>query len=326
MMTTRASSTALLVSTLLAGLLVHCSGRNEKRPDFTNDPPEAQAGPDAASSAGEEVFFDGSASTDLDGQVVSYLWNFGDGAEAAGAVVGHTYVDGGTFLVTLTVTDDRDATDSDQLLMTVADPIPVAVATFTSPVHAGEPVAFDASASTAAAAISAWRWSFGDGTTATGEVVNHTYDRSGTFTVRLTVEDIEARSGETVEAIEVFPIDIDGVFDVVSTPPSVACTKYNAIFEDTVLTIAVLDTAGNVTARGNTLHDWTGTLSGTQLSLSASYIAPTGGGCINAPVSATLTATVGAGTFTGSVFAYYDLGAADCQCTANFPITGTRRP
>ncbi|MDF1563126.1 MAG: PKD domain-containing protein [Deltaproteobacteria bacterium] len=306
-------------------LLAACSGRNEHRPDLNNDPPEAQAGPDLSGNAGEELFFDGSASTDLDGEIVSYLWNFGDGSEASGVVVSHTYADGGNYLATLTVTDDRNAEDQDQALVTIAEPVPVAVASFPTPVHAGEPITFDATGSTAAAAISAWRWSFGDGTTATGETVTHTYDRSGTFTVRLTVEDIDARSGEWSGPIEVFPIDIDGVYDLAITPINANCGGYTASFTDTVLTLTVLDAEGNVTGQGNTGHTWTGTLSGTSLSLSSAYSAPTGGGCIDTTVDAVLSATfAGDGTFSGTAAPFYP-GIIGCQCSAAFSVTGTPR-
>jgi hypothetical protein len=55
------------------------------------------------------VAFDGSGSTD-DGSVSAYAWDFGDGAEGAGAQVSHEYVQSGQYTAKLTVTDDRGAT------------------------------------------------------------------------------------------------------------------------------------------------------------------------------------------------------------------------
>jgi hypothetical protein len=56
---------------------------------------------------GRTVGVDAGASTDSDGQVVKYLWEFGDGSFATGATASHTYLEGGTYRVTLTVADDR---------------------------------------------------------------------------------------------------------------------------------------------------------------------------------------------------------------------------
>ena len=53
--------------------------------------------------------FNGSGSKDNDGSITSYAWNFGDGTAGSGAVVTHVYRTAGTFVVTLTVTDNGGA-------------------------------------------------------------------------------------------------------------------------------------------------------------------------------------------------------------------------
>lgn len=69
-------------------------------------PPVANpAGPYQGTTA-SPVAFDGSASSDPDGTIVSYDWTFGDGGTASGATPTHAYSTAGTFTVTLTVTDD----------------------------------------------------------------------------------------------------------------------------------------------------------------------------------------------------------------------------
>ncbi|MEQ9499147.1 MAG: PKD domain-containing protein [Deltaproteobacteria bacterium] len=75
-----------------------------------NLPPNADAGPQRFADPAEIVTFNGNGSTDSDGTIVAYLWDFGDGANASGQSVTHQYATGGQYTVTLTVTDDDGAT------------------------------------------------------------------------------------------------------------------------------------------------------------------------------------------------------------------------
>jgi PKD repeat protein/archaellum component FlaF (FlaF/FlaG flagellin family) len=56
----------------------------------------------------ETVNFSASASFDPDGSIIMYYWNFGDTTNGTGLSLNHTYGNGGTFFVTLTVTDNDD--------------------------------------------------------------------------------------------------------------------------------------------------------------------------------------------------------------------------
>jgi len=78
---------------------------------------------------GESVSFEGMAE-DPDGDDLTYLWDFGDGVSSTALVPGnHTYSDSGSYTVTFTVTDSKDASDptADTRTITVA----AAGATFT---------------------------------------------------------------------------------------------------------------------------------------------------------------------------------------------------
>lgn len=63
--------------------------------------------------------FDGSNSSDSDGSIASYEWEFGDESTATGVSAEHTYSSEGTYSVTLTVTDDEGATDTETQDVTV---------------------------------------------------------------------------------------------------------------------------------------------------------------------------------------------------------------
>lgn len=64
----------------------------------------------ASTVVGQTVSFDASASTASGGSIVGYAWSLGDGSGASGPTVSHAYTAAGTFVATLTVTDDRGAT------------------------------------------------------------------------------------------------------------------------------------------------------------------------------------------------------------------------
>ena len=64
--------------------------------------------------------FDGSDSTDADGTIASYSWDFGDSTpNGSGVTPSHTYAAAGTYTVVLTVTDDDGDTDTDTQSVTV---------------------------------------------------------------------------------------------------------------------------------------------------------------------------------------------------------------
>lgn len=78
-----------------------------------NNPPTADTGGPYNGLLNENIEFDGSKSTDSDGDIVSYSWDFGDGNIGNSKTVNHTFEAAGNYSITLTVTDDDSATDTD---------------------------------------------------------------------------------------------------------------------------------------------------------------------------------------------------------------------
>lgn len=85
-----------------------------------NQPPVTVAKPDNQTIyAGEEAWFSGHDSYDLDGNIESYFWDFQDGTYSSDSNTTHVFNSPGNYTVTLTVTDDLGATDSDSVNITV---------------------------------------------------------------------------------------------------------------------------------------------------------------------------------------------------------------
>jgi PKD repeat protein len=176
--------------------------------------PTAVIGTTAVSAS--TVAVDGAASTDSGGKIVGYAWNFGDGSSATGATAQHTYVAGGTYTVTLTVTDSSGvkATATKDVSAAVQNQAPTA--SF-STVTSGLIVAFDATASKDLdGSVASYAWSFGDGTTGTGSAPTHTFGSAGTYAVGLTVTDDRGATGTLRQQITVAKVN---------TPPTATFTK-----------------------------------------------------------------------------------------------------
>jgi PKD repeat protein len=91
----------------------------------TLEPPVAIAEPDTQYvNVGETALLTGSSSYDPDGYIVSYEWDFGDGATGSGMDTSHVYTSSGTYTVTLTVTDNDGLMDSDTCTVIVEEVLP----------------------------------------------------------------------------------------------------------------------------------------------------------------------------------------------------------
>jgi chitodextrinase len=95
-------------------------------PDDINTPPVADlsAGGPYQGFVNSELTFDGSKSSDSDGTILSWSWNFGDGTNGSGKIITHVYTTPGTYQVNLTVTDNDRAinTDTSAVILKVNNP------------------------------------------------------------------------------------------------------------------------------------------------------------------------------------------------------------
>jgi PKD repeat protein len=154
---------------------------------------------------GLDASFDGTGSSDPDGEVVSYSWDFGDGTPAvSGATPTHHFTTGGDHAVTLTVTDDDGATGTVTHTVSTTMPNQAPTASFTHTVDE-RTVSVTSTSSDPDGTVVSYSWNWGDGTAAgSGATATHAYATGGDYTVTLTVTDDDgatATSTATVTAI-----------------------------------------------------------------------------------------------------------------------------
>lgn len=242
-----------------------------------NSAPDANAGPDQIFLLLDgvnqvQVSLDGSASSDSDGQIVSYVWSGTpdpDDQARPQVILGV-----GSHVFTLTVTDDQGNSASDQVNITVnaADnQAPQAVAS----VSAGSgavpfAVQFTGSnSSDADGSLVAWHWDFGDGASADEADPAHNYTTPGTYTATLTVTDDQGAAAIAtveVQANVVVPASADTyVYEFLGNQsPSAATLVWNheanhgaralMDFDDLDAWLATLP-SGSFTATLNLYHE-----------------------------------------------------------------------
>jgi peptide/nickel transport system substrate-binding protein len=184
---------------------------------------------------GESIQFDATGSSDEDGSIVSYLWDFGDGTQSTNKLESHKYLNPGEYIISLSVTDDKGAVgnnDKKLTYVTVLHPevssssdLPHAlISVRSSVIGAGSEIEFNGEGSWAwyagspsTSSVTSWAWDFGDGNTAEGSVVKHTFGSSGGFSsyssvgnypVKLTVQSSNGSSDTVYQTIRVLPDEV----------------------------------------------------------------------------------------------------------------------
>jgi PKD repeat protein len=184
---------------------------------------DAQVSPATAKAVFDTFTFNGSASTDSDGTVVGYAWDFGDGGTASVANPTHVYAASGSYTATLTVTDDNGATGTSTVAVTVVDNLAPTAAAAVTPSTAkaifGTFTFSSAGSSDSDGTIAGYLWDFGDGTTSTNANPTKVYATSGVRTVTLTVTDDNGATGTASTTVTV----VDNVAP--SAAPSVNLTS-----------------------------------------------------------------------------------------------------
>jgi PKD repeat protein/uncharacterized protein YjiK len=141
-------------------------------------------------------------SSDPNGTVVGWNWDFGDGGTSTQQNPSHTYAAAGSHTVTLTVTDNDGETGTTTQAVTVSASNLAPSADFTR-AATDLTVDFTDTSNDPDGTIVGWSWDFGDGNTSTQQNPSHTYAAAGDYTVTLTVTDNDGETGTATQTVSV---------------------------------------------------------------------------------------------------------------------------
>ena len=175
--------------------------------EANDKPPVARIAEVAAAVEGSPVAFDGSASSDPDGDALTYRWEFGDGIVSADVSPSHTYADNGTFTATLTVKDPAGAFHVATTTVVVQNAAPRAQIEplGATTIVSGETFTVRGSYADAGLLDAPWNWwiNWGEGSQTAGSgsqsgtsfFASRSFLAAGSYTVRMWVTDKDGATG-----------------------------------------------------------------------------------------------------------------------------------
>jgi PKD repeat protein len=158
------------------------------------NPPSADL---SVSVEGMSVMGDASGSSDPDGDIQSYRFEWGDGTvdEVQNPTVDHTYSESGAYVITVTVRDGYGNTDTDSKSVSVSGSPPDA--SVTRSVDQNQVTATASGSADPDGDIVEYQWDWGDGSTDTtmNPTAEHTYEPTGqNYTIEVVVVDSQGNT------------------------------------------------------------------------------------------------------------------------------------
>jgi PKD repeat protein len=195
-----------------------------------------------------------------DGDIISWVWDFGDGNTSTEQNPVHEYATADTFIVSLTVTDENNLTDtysgsviSVEYLQTgpsAAFEYSIDNYTVSFTDISSEQTIVDID-TTITIAITSWNWDFGDGSTSTEQNPVHTYSSEGIYNVNLTITDANDLSDSHSEQV------VLGIYFTASVNASGGGDEYDLTFGFSPLSTDGFDANYCLDSQGNTLPIYT---------------------------------------------------------------------
>jgi len=153
------------------------------------------------------VSFNGTLSYDRDGNIISYIWDFGDGFNSSEQNPTHSYDSDGTYIVNLSVIDDESLIGNVSKSVVVDLPaFPVADFTWSpeEPII-NDTIEFIDNSDPGDGDIISWFWEFGDGSNSNDKNPTHPYIHEGTYEINLSVTNEYNLTNNVSKTITVYP-------------------------------------------------------------------------------------------------------------------------
>jgi len=239
-----------------------------------NNAPTVQVNGPSSAYVGDEVQFTATG-TDKDGDFLTYMYDFGDGATALEQNPIHTFQEEGIFIITVTVTDANGARASADTIITVTERpltnIPPTAIAQAYPTEGTNPliVSFTGLGFDPDGDIVRYHWDFDDGTVSDSQNPIHTYTQLGTYVARLYVYDNEGAYDVDEVTINVLISDVGAEPVIAVIPDQVAAInepyQYQVVASDPYGETITFSMTG--APAGVTINPLTGLISGTPTEL-----------------------------------------------------------
>jgi PKD repeat protein len=173
-----------------------------------NQPPEAAFSYSPPTPAPDADVYFSDASSDLDGTVEAWQWDFGGGALSNDRNPTHQFTDPGSHLVVLTVTDSDGAMDAvSHTVQVLPNSSPVSAFSFSPGLaNTSTVIQFSDQSSDPDGSVVSWRWDFDDGTSSNDQNPIHRFHAAGVYHVTLTVTDNDGSTSRVTQNVEVVAV------------------------------------------------------------------------------------------------------------------------
>ena len=187
-------------------IVLYSDGEIIPSQDSINQPPNADYSFNPSEPLRNELVQFVDQSTDSDGIISNWVWNFGDGHSSSEKNPTHIYNYNGKYTVSLTVIDNYGKRNAVSYDIKVGNIKPVASFSYIPDNPSfRDTISFIDQSTDSDGTITSWHWDFGDGTISNLKNPTHKYDNSGYYKVTLTATDDKDESNSNINYIYINP-------------------------------------------------------------------------------------------------------------------------